>query len=99
MCIRDRCRAIADFDWSPITGGLPVTASIGVAVAPADGSQSSDLLRTADMRLYVAKRDGRNRVVHSATVAAAAAVPSSATDAPGSSPALTPAGEFLPAPA
>lgn len=93
------CRAIADFDWSPITGGLPVTASIGVAVAPADGSQSSDLLRTADMRLYVAKRDGRNRVVHSATVAASAAVPSSATDAPGSSPALAPAGEFLPAPA
>lgn len=83
------CRSIAGYDWSPITAGLPVTASIGVALAPADGRQISDLLRTADMRLYVAKRDGRNRVVHSATVAA------SATHAPGST--LPPVGELQPA--
>ncbi|TFD06344.1 diguanylate cyclase [Cryobacterium sinapicolor] len=62
------CRAIADHDWSSITGTLPVTASLGVAVAPADGQQISDLLRAADVRLYVAKRDGRNRVVHAAIV-------------------------------
>ena len=66
------CRAIADHDWSPITGTLPVTASIGVALAPADGQQSSDLLRAADVRLYVAKRDGRNRVVHAAVIAMSA---------------------------
>ncbi|TFD28279.1 diguanylate cyclase [Cryobacterium cryoconiti] len=69
------CRAIADHDWSPITGSLPVTASIGVALAPADGQQSSDLLRAADVRLYVAKRDGRNRVVHAAVVSTPAPVP------------------------
>ncbi|MEO6200620.1 MAG: tetratricopeptide repeat-containing diguanylate cyclase [Cryobacterium sp.] len=63
------CRSIANHDWSPITGDLPVTASIGVALAPADGDQNSDLLRTADLRLYVAKRNGRNRVVTSATIA------------------------------
>lgn len=62
------CRAIAAYEWSPITRGLPVTASIGVALAPADGEQNSDLMRTADLRLYVAKRNGRNRVVHSAAI-------------------------------
>lgn len=62
------CRSIATHDWSPITHGLAVTASIGVALAPADGDQNSDLLRTADLRLYVAKRNGRNRVVHSAAI-------------------------------
>ncbi|TFD77200.1 GGDEF domain-containing protein [Cryobacterium sp. Sr8] len=64
----DLCRTIATYDWPPITHGLPVTASIGVALAPADGEQNSDLLRTADLRLYVAKRNGRNRVVHSAAI-------------------------------
>ncbi|TFB84469.1 GGDEF domain-containing protein [Cryobacterium algoricola] len=64
---------IADYDWTPITAGLPVTASIGVALAPEDGVQTSDLLRAADVRLYVAKRDGRNRVVHTATIQASAA--------------------------
>jgi two-component system, cell cycle response regulator len=62
------CRSIADFDWSPITADLPVTASLGVARAPADGDKKSELLRAADVRLYAAKRDGRNRVVHAATV-------------------------------
>jgi two-component system cell cycle response regulator len=64
---------IADYDWTPITAGLPVTASIGVALAPEDGVQTSDLLRAADVRLYVAKRDGRNQVVHTATIQASAA--------------------------
>lgn len=67
------CRTIAGYNWAPITHTLPVTASIGVALAPDDGSQSSDLLRAADVRLYVAKRDGRNRVVHSAIIARAVA--------------------------
>jgi len=52
-----------------------VTASIGVALAPADGQQSSDLLRAADVRLYVAKRDGRNRVVHVAVISTTAPEP------------------------
>ncbi|TFD12015.1 GGDEF domain-containing protein [Cryobacterium sp. TMT1-21] len=57
-------RTIADFDWWPMTENLPVTASIGVAVAPLDGEHTSDLLRAADTRLYVAKQAGRNQVVH-----------------------------------
>jgi diguanylate cyclase (GGDEF)-like protein len=51
-----------DFD----VGGyqLTVTASMGIAVAPEDGSDSDELLQHADMALYQAKHDGRNRHAH-----------------------------------
>ncbi len=39
-----------------------ITASFGVAAMPADGSEPSSLLRTADRALYLAKAGGRNRV-------------------------------------
>jgi predicted signal transduction protein with EAL and GGDEF domain len=43
-------------------GGNPVviSASIGVAVAPADGASTDRLLRHADLALYGAKTNGRN---------------------------------------
>lgn len=40
-----------------------ITISGGVACFPADGADVSQLLRQADARLFVAKRDGRNRIV------------------------------------
>ena len=55
---------VAGHDWSHIAVGLRVTVSLGVALAPDDAATSSSLLRAADVRMYVAKRDGRNRVVH-----------------------------------
>ncbi|NYI41145.1 GGDEF domain-containing protein [Demequina lutea] len=58
-------RSIAEHDWRPITTGIPVTVSIGVAGAPIEGQRSSKLLGVADARLYSAKRSGRNRVVRS----------------------------------
>jgi diguanylate cyclase (GGDEF)-like protein len=50
--------------WVPITGGLPVTISIGatIAVAPGIPTQAA-LLAGADRSLYAAKRAGRDRVV------------------------------------
>ena len=43
---------------------IPLTASIGVAVYPGDASNFHDLLLKADLRLYEAKRQGRNRAVN-----------------------------------
>ena len=39
-----------------------VGASIGVAIYPSDGATASDLLRNADLAMYEAKRNGKNRV-------------------------------------
>ena len=45
----------------------PVTVSMGVASFPTHGSQGSDLVRAADLALYRAKSDGRDRAVSAAT--------------------------------
>ena len=55
---------IRSHPWRPLTGDLPVTASIGVAGT--DGLTAPtqrDLLAIADGNLYAAKHEGRDRVV------------------------------------
>ena len=42
---------------------IPVTASVGIAMAPEHGRTSDELLRHADIALYEGKRLGRNRAV------------------------------------
>jgi two-component system cell cycle response regulator len=61
-CERLRLRIRAHL-WGPITGRLPVTASIGVTTAAEDLELASTLLSRADHSLYAAKREGRDRVV------------------------------------
>lgn len=56
-------RSVAEYDWTPIAGNLPITLSIGVATAPAGQTSPAALLSDADRNLYAAKRSGRNRVV------------------------------------
>jgi diguanylate cyclase (GGDEF)-like protein len=52
---------IETFDWQALHEHLRVTLSIGIAQW--DGSASADeFVRTADIQLYRAKREGRNRV-------------------------------------
>ena len=41
---------------------LHLSVSIGVATYPDDAGSSNDLLRAADMAMYVAKENGKNRV-------------------------------------
>lgn len=38
-----------------------INASIGIAVYPGDGEIAQDLIRSADMAMYQAKREGKNR--------------------------------------
>lgn len=60
-CIEGLRRAVADRDWSPLTGAVPVTVSIGVATCQDDDTQATILSR-ADSLMYAAKHAGRNRV-------------------------------------
>jgi diguanylate cyclase (GGDEF)-like protein len=61
QCERARL-AVQEHDWSPITGQLPVTVSVGISTAQ-QSTTSAKLLADADRNLYAAKRMGRNRVV------------------------------------
>lgn len=48
-----------DIDGQPLT----VTVSVGIAVAPENGTTVDELMRHADIALYEAKNAGRNRAV------------------------------------
>ncbi|NJC71651.1 diguanylate cyclase [Planosporangium thailandense] len=56
-------QAIHAHPWQPVTGEIPVSASIGVTTVVDGRSTPSALLAQADRNLYAAKRAGRNRVV------------------------------------
>ena len=49
-----------------------VTVSIGLALFPLDGSEAGELLKAADLALYQAKHEGRNRLAMSGAVREAA---------------------------
>jgi len=46
-----------------------ITVSIGVATYPEDGQGDAPVLQAADQAMYVAKRQGRNRVIGARGVA------------------------------
>ena len=55
-------RGLSDLSFTGQQG--PVTMSFGIAAAPAEGCEDdADILRSAEDRMYLAKRSGKNRVV------------------------------------
>jgi diguanylate cyclase (GGDEF)-like protein len=57
-------RTVRTHPWAEVTGGLPVTISIGATgVAPMTDPTPAEVLGRADGHLYLAKRSGRDRVV------------------------------------
>ena len=63
--VADMAEAIVTALNRPIRIGTKtanIGASVGVAIAPNDGSEISDLFRSADLALYRAKSEGRNCV-------------------------------------
>jgi len=76
-------RAIADAVVD-VGGGAPlrVTASLGIATSPHDGTTAERLVSAADSALYQAKELGRNRVVGSQAALAALMADGEATPAP-----------------
>jgi diguanylate cyclase (GGDEF)-like protein len=55
------CEAIRDAGIDTPEGPLEVTVSVGVAVYPEHGDTPASLVRAADIALYAAKADGRDR--------------------------------------
>ena len=55
-------QAFAELDISVEGVRVPLSLSVGVAVAPDQAQTPSDLVRHADEALYRAKAEGRNRV-------------------------------------
>jgi diguanylate cyclase (GGDEF)-like protein len=55
-------QAIAKLSLNVRRENIPVTISIGAATLPEDTLDSEELIKTADQRLYKAKKAGRNRI-------------------------------------
>jgi len=59
------CEAVRNKEFELATGDWThVTISLGVASMPKDGDTTEKLIEYADKCLYVAKRNGRNQVIH-----------------------------------
>lgn len=85
-----RVRSLYESDVVSLKLEVGVTLDFGVAVHPQDGDQKSDLLRTADERLYELKRSGHApRVVPVETHPAREIAPA-APKAPVAPPAVAP---------
>ncbi|HEX9694993.1 MAG TPA: diguanylate cyclase [Actinomycetota bacterium] len=67
LIVAEKIRSAMEATPFPVAGGVRVTASIGVAATIGGALDAEDLLHAADLALYGAKEQGRNRVVVSQT--------------------------------
>jgi diguanylate cyclase (GGDEF)-like protein len=62
--LEDVRRAVSAHPWAELTGGLPVTVSVGATTTAGSADVTpAEVLGRADAHLYLAKRGGRDRVV------------------------------------
>ena len=62
MVVAERIRAAIEAHAFPLVQAGQITVSLGLALFPTDGSDVTSLIQAADRALYLAKRNGRNRV-------------------------------------
>lgn len=55
--------SIRGFDWSKITGEVPVRASVGLTTSAPGVNSQHDLLAGADRNVYAAKTAGRDQII------------------------------------
>ena len=62
VTVAERLRAAVEEHTFPLAAPGSITVSIGIANYPEDGDSVTGLIEASDRALYVAKRNGRNRV-------------------------------------
>jgi|GEM_PF-3581594 len=65
MIVAERIRQAIASSFIPVEGQdepVPVTASLGCAIYPADATTTENLFKAADLALYESKHNGRNQV-------------------------------------
>jgi diguanylate cyclase (GGDEF)-like protein len=60
--VAERLRAAVEGHQFPLADRGAITVSTGIALHPDDGDSVTGLIEAADRALYLAKRNGRNRV-------------------------------------
>jgi len=50
---------------------IPISTSIGISICPLDGTDTDELLKKADLAMYLAKQQGKNQYVSSQEIAPA----------------------------
>jgi diguanylate cyclase (GGDEF)-like protein len=60
--VAERLRSGVEEHAFPLTAAGSITVSLGIANYPEDGDSVTGLIEAADRALYIAKRNGRNRV-------------------------------------
>ena len=60
--VAERLRSAVAAHTFPLTATGAITVSIGIACYPEDGDNVTSLIAASDRALYLAKRNGRNRV-------------------------------------
>ncbi|HTO91166.1 MAG TPA: sensor domain-containing diguanylate cyclase [Candidatus Sulfotelmatobacter sp.] len=62
MVVAQRVRSAIERHAFPLVAAGQITVSLGLALFPSDGSDVTSLIQAADRALYLAKKNGRNRV-------------------------------------